>query len=534
MDTSAAAIAAPTTRARWLFLILLLGGEALLLSLLVDLPQEGPALGVAAAIRVLFPVAMSALVAYGLAARLAPRPGPGEELPPWRPLPWLALHAGAFAATAAWSVRLLGHGAPAPGLWPFAAWVALGAGAVALGVASAVPLPWLGRNVLPRWRAPALALGVGVLTWIGAWCTEYVWGVFSLATVRAAGMLLGWLTDAALVVPAERVLGLPGFEIVVAPSCSGAEGVGLVLTFLGIWMALRRDRLRLPRALLLLAAALLATFGLNAVRVAALVVVGAAGHPEVALGGFHSKLGWFLFTGIALGGVALAEHLPWLQRPARPAAAPEPASGRPVIEGVELLLPLLATLAVALATELVAPGEVDLLYGARVLAALTALAAVRGQLPSLRPARPAVAALVGLGVGAAWIALSGGRAPEPAALGALAPGWRVGWIALRALGGVAVIPLVEELAFRGVLLDWLTRPAGGQGRPAWRWAALLVSSLAFGSLHARFLLGAAAGAAFGAVRLWRGRVGDAALAHAVANAAIAAAVLLDGRWGLWS
>jgi membrane protease YdiL (CAAX protease family) len=61
-----------------------------------------------------------------------------------------------------------------------------------------------------------------------------------------------------------------------------------------------------------------------------------------------------------------------------------------------------------------------------------------------------------------------------------------------------------------------------------------VSSSAFGAVHASFALGAAAGLAFGLVRLRRGRLGDAFAAHAVANAAIALAVLAFGRWDLWA
>jgi membrane protease YdiL (CAAX protease family) len=58
--------------------------------------------------------------------------------------------------------------------------------------------------------------------------------------------------------------------------------------------------------------------------------------------------------------------------------------------------------------------------------------------------------------------------------------------------------------------------------------------VAFGAMHDGLLLGTMAGAAFAYARSWRGRLSDAVLAHAVANAGAAIAVLGFGRWGLWS
>ncbi len=119
----------------------------------------------------------------------------------------------------------------------------------------------------------------------------------------------------------------------------------------------------------------------NGVRVALLVLVGASGRPELAFGGFHSKLGWLLFVGIALASVAAAERLPLLRRAG--ARGPEPA----LPEGAgAFLAPFLAMLATALVTSAWAAGPLDRAYGARVVAGGLALA--RRALPSA--ARPAV------------------------------------------------------------------------------------------------------------------------------------------------
>jgi CAAX prenyl protease-like protein len=95
--------------------------------------------------------------------------------------------------------------------------------------------------------------------------------------------------------------------------------------------------------------------------------------------------------------------------------------------------------------------------------------------------------------------------------------------------------VVEELAFRGFLLPWLVSPSLDARRARdWSYGAVVLSSVAFGVVHADWILGTLAGLAFAAVRLYRGRLGDAVLAHMAANAVVAAAVLFFGRSHLWS
>lgn len=104
---------------------------------------------------------------------------------------------------------------------------------------------------------------------------------------------------------------------------------------------------------------------------------------------------------------------------------------------------------------------------------------------------------------------------------------------MRVAGSCLLIPLVEELAFRGFLLPWLVSSDFESAPRQWTWSAVLLSSLAFGAIHEQWLAGAIARLAFAAARLYRGRLGDAVLAHALCNAGIAVAVLLGGRWDLW-
>jgi CAAX prenyl protease-like protein len=109
------------------------------------------------------------------------------------------------------------------------------------------------------------------------------------------------------------------------------------------------------------------------------------------------------------------------------------------------------------------------------------------------------------------------------------------WIAARVAASLIIVPIAEELAYRGYLLRRLTaadfesvrfRAVGG-------WS-LLLSSLAFGLAHgAMWLPGIAAGAIYGALVMRTERIGEALVAHVTANGLIAACVLLAGQWQLW-
>jgi CAAX prenyl protease-like protein len=109
------------------------------------------------------------------------------------------------------------------------------------------------------------------------------------------------------------------------------------------------------------------------------------------------------------------------------------------------------------------------------------------------------------------------------------------WIAVRVFGSIAVVPLAEELAFRGFLLRWFDSENFESIRwQAVSWMAILFSSAAFGLLHGeRWLAGTIAGALYAMAYMRRGSIGDAVAAHATTNALIAAAVLFAGYWQLW-
>jgi CAAX prenyl protease-like protein len=98
----------------------------------------------------------------------------------------------------------------------------------------------------------------------------------------------------------------------------------------------------------------------------------------------------------------------------------------------------------------------------------------------------------------------------------------------------ATVPIAEELAFRGFLLRRIVASDFTAVSPrTFTWPSVVLSSLAFGALHQRWIAGTIAGLCYASAQLRRGRLGDAIVAHVATNTLIAADVLLRGAWWLW-
>lgn len=161
----------------------------------------------------------------------------------------------------------------------------------------------------------------------------------------------------------------------------------------------------------------------------------------------------------------------------------------------------------------------------------------RSQQASLREWVMAVA--VGLAVFVAWIHLDAVwmRLGEPSAAflplnaqGELA--W--GWVAVRVLGAAAVVPLMEELFWRSLLMRWIDRPNFlAQAPRDVSGKALVLSTFVFTLAHTLWLAAIVAGLAYALLYRQTGKLWPAVIAHAVTNAALAVWVVAGGHWAYW-
>lgn len=389
----------------------------------------------------------------------------------------------------------------------------------AVGAANALSL-CIGLIGVPRVRPSALliALGTGLsLAWVmnefGSW-SQNLWRPFSAAALAMAAFLLKLGFPHVEVDAAHYVLALDGFAVHVEAGCSGLESMGMGLLLTGLYLAIFRRELRFPRALLLLPLGLSLTWLGNGLRLALMMWIGARINPDLALGGFHSKAGWVLFSGITVGIAFLGHHSAWFSKAEQRASAEAEEQLT-----TAYLLPLTVLLGIALVSGMIGHSEGGG-YALRMAFGVLTLALLWGKYGDLRWREPGAlaACLLGLALGLVWLG-SGWPFPASANNGHASSGM---WLIVRALGFSTVVPLAEELAFRGYLLRVLQNRRFE--RVSFRsapWWAIAISSLVFGALHERWLAATVAGLMYALIQLRGGRLRDAVLAHASTNATLA-------------
>jgi exosortase E/protease (VPEID-CTERM system) len=459
---------------------------------------------------------------------------------------WLALHLVAFGLFAGVSTLLfdLRVSEAHPALW-VTAWGLSGLSVVAtlakaFGV---VRLPY--GDALGGWLTAGAALLLGIAAWAGGLLTETLWVPLARMTFRAVGAALHLIYPEVVSRPETLVLGTPSFKVQIAPSCSGYEGIGLILTFLTVYFWLNRKELRFPGALVLLPIGAVTMWVVNVVRLVVLIAIGTAGAREIALGGFHSQAGWLAFNAVGLALVALLNHGRYFSVDAQVAEGDAGLKTRATRSGTvapdpttAYLLPFLVVIATAMVTGAFSAG-IDWLYPLRVIAAAGVLWVFRKQYTALGWTLSWRAVAIGCLTFAVWVALvpaDAAGASWPAALATVPVHWAAAWLVVRVVGYTITVPLVEELAFRAYLTrrlidpDFERLPVG-----LFTWSSFLVSSLLFGALHGGYwLAGTLAGMTFALALYQRRSLGDAVVAHATTNGLIAVYVLATGRWGLWA
>ncbi len=445
---------------------------------------------------------------------------------PVRTLP-LLLHFGVFGAFLTLS-RSIYAGDSSNGLlivgWCFLAAAVFASLALAL-------IPWIVWRQAKRitghlWIFGAAAAGLACAS---TPLIRSLWEPAAKSTFWLVRLMLSSVVSDMVVQPERMRLGTKRFAVIIADECSGLEGIGLLLIFGALWLILFRDELRFPRALILLPIGVAVLYLGNAVRIAALVLIGDAGARDIAVRGFHSQAGWISFNLVALGLSIGARRLSWFSnRPAEAAATVEEHPAAP------FLMPFLAILAAGMLAGAMS-GGFEWMYGLRVIACLAMLWYFRKEYRGVDFRCTWMGPLVGVVVFALWLPGSGPAKAMPGALTTAAPVWAWTWIVLRTIGGSVTVPIAEELAFRGFgLRRLMSADFEAVSWQAFSWTSLLISSLLFGVMHGdRWVAGTIAGVLYALAVRWRGRLGDAIVAHGVTNGLLAVWALGFGRWDLW-
>lgn len=455
----------------------------------------------------------------------------------WRT--WLLLHLLAFAGLAALNLRLeIAEASPASNdkaPWLVFAWLITVAAFLLLWLRVLAPMPvwlcllWKRRNALMISTSMAGVIG------IGSWLTQSLWRSFNHMTFRTVQLLLELRYPLVIADTDEFVLGPPEFSVEIDKACSGYEGMGLVTLFLALYLRVFRHELRFPQALLLFPIGLASAWFLNTLRIAVLIAIGASWSEDIAMNGFHSQAGWLSFLLVAFGLMWAAGRWTFItQRDAKKTAPIQEKHGD---LATALLLPFIVLMAAMLLTSAFSDSRGDTMYPLKIMATGCTLWVCRRAYRIYQWRGSWDASLIGAAVFTVWLLLEPASDTDahPTWLDDLPTGHATVWLLFRALGSVLIVPLTEEFLFRGYLLPKLVSSQFETvDSRRFTWLSFLGSSLLFGLLHQRWLAGSLAGMAFAYAQYRHGRLADAVLAHVIANALIAVAVLGFGQWQLWS
>lgn len=415
-------------------------------------------------------------------------------------------------------------------------WLITGAGAIVLAACALLPLAlWIqmARGTGYLWLYTSIAV---IAACVAGNASRSLWQPMGRITFSLVEGLLRMVTSGVTADPAKMIIGTAKFKVEIADQCSGFEGAGLILAFAVVWLCLFRKEYRFPQALLLIPAGVTVMYLLNAVRIAALILIGSAGAREIALGGFHSQAGWIAFNVVALSFSIAARRTAYFNLNPREAEVSDQSTENPV---AAYLVPFLMILGAGMIAGAVS-GRFEWLYPLRFFAAAGALWVFRAKYSELDWKVGWLGPAIGVAVFFIWIALdrvTNGQAASamPGALSASSAATRITWISFRILAASVTVPIAEELAFRGFLLRRLiSRDFESVPFTRFTWFALLASSALFGALHGgMWFAGILAGLLYGFTMIRRGRIGEAVAAHATTNSLLAVYVLYYGAWRLW-
>lgn len=367
-------------------------------------------------------------------------------------------------------------------------------------------------------------------------------GFLQVVTFRAAAFVLRLLYPTVVSIPEVAFVGTGRFNVVVRGICSGIEGIALIATLTVTWLFFARRELRLERAALLVPISMVVMWTMNLLRIVGLIAIGDAGHPHVAMNGFHSVAGWIGFNIVSAAFLLIAHRVRWFRRPL-------PEDENPIEEDVSLwrnvpaiyLSPFLAIIVASLIGA-ATTGGFEWLYPLRFFAALIMLWAFRHEYRKMDWRFGWVGIVSGILVGASWLVVrhwldAAGAGPDPTTvgLGSMVPWARVGWIMFRVLAAVITVPIAEELAFRGFVARRVSS-ADPETIPYAKisWVGIGLSAVLFGLLHGKMWLpGIVTGVIFALVTKWKNRLGEAVAAHAFANGVIAVVALVSQNYSLW-
>lgn len=330
--------------------------------------------------------------------------------------------------------------------------------------------------------------------------------------------------------PGTNIVRFSSKAMLIAKACSGVEGSILGILVVSFFLFSFRERFRWPRTLIVIPVGLALLWAGNLIRLIAFCFYGRFVSWNRAAETFHSNAGWIIFNLLMLGLLTSVFRMRWLSADNRENVAMETSFWK--LPALGFLAPLIILLWVGLATGGLHTEKIDPWYALKIAAAtLSLLVLWRPRLPEKLSVQWLPALGVGMIVFGIWVIAEmwthrSGTKGFTVVNGLSLLVW--------AIGSSTIVPIVEELAFRGFLCRQLSTRGYFEGITYFSVTplALVVSSLLFAVGHSQIIGGFLAGLAYGVLSKCTGNVINPIVAHATTNAFWAAFVIATKSWAL--
>jgi len=180
------------------------------------------------------------------------------------------------------------------------AWAVMGFAAFLTWCFAVLPPRFWVRSLRRSWTPLMAGVVIGFSVFATTHWVQDPWWPLQRSTFEVAAFLLRLLGQQPAVRTGDLVIGTPRFSVSIGASCSGIEGIFLVVAVLAAYFWYFRRDLIFPQVLVLLPVGALAIWLLNSVRIAVLILLGNWSN-ETAIRGFHSVAGWLLVNLVACG-----------------------------------------------------------------------------------------------------------------------------------------------------------------------------------------------------------------------------------------
>lgn len=336
------------------------------------------------------------------------------------------------------------------------------------------------------------------------------------------------------------VVGIPSITVKIHAYCSGIEGIGLFIVLFTILTLIEFKNLDKQKLWVLYPLGVIGAFMLNILRIFTLLVVGHYTTPAFAVGGFHSNIGWILFTIYFLIFIFFA--YPWMLKKEKriKKVKTRPKKNMKQEPMLKYILPFLVVLFGIMLGDYV---NAFLAYAIRIALSMAVIAYFWKQYKEIKIKWDWQAWIFGFLIIIIWIALEflnkGNTASfDPFAFQGLVP---YALIILKLLGLVLAAPIIEEIFMRSFLIRAIIDPKRFEYVPIGKftWLSFILSTGFFGIMHgtsligSRLIVGLISGAMFNLWLYYRKDIFSCIQCHAAANLGLAIYVLATSQWLLW-